>query len=351
MKLCSIAWRGFALPFRNPYMTSRGCADARFGLLVFIGSDSGISGIGEASPIGPGTRGEVERVAEALKGIVPRLVGMDLQSALDASDSADLPPPLRFGLETALLDLEGRQQGCSLTELLGGRNVAVRVPVNATIASASPETACEEAEAALRAGFSSFKLKVGVGTPEQDAELVSAVRRSVGPDARIRVDANQAWTTGTALKAARLLSKHRLEYIEQPVAASDVAAMAKVRRSAGVPIAADESLCSIADLRRIIDAGAADVFILKAARLGGLRTSLRIVGEASGSGFPVVVTSSLESAVGIAANIHLSAALPAHTFAHGLATGLLFSDDLVSPPLAISNGIVSVPVSPGLGVR
>lgn len=350
MKVNWISWRGFELPFRNSYVTSQECADTRQGLLLFVGSDFGIEGIGEASPTGPGSRSEIEQIAHDLSSFAPGLIGMDIRSALEAAGSAELAPHLRFGLETALLDLLGKERGCSLAELLCGKNVLLSVPVNATIASASTELAAEECAAALRAGFSSFKVKVGMGTLEQDEKMLSAVRQKVGLDSKIRADANQAWTIATALKASVLLAKHKLEYVEQPVAAGDLEAMAEVRRSGLAPIAADESLCSIADLHRIIDAGAADVFILKAARLGGLRVSLQMAIEAAASGFPAVVTSSLESAIGTAASVHLAAALPSHTFAHGLATGLLFSDDLASPALAVSSGTISVPVLPGLGV-
>ena len=347
MIISGIGWHGYSLPFRRRYVSAGSAASRRFGLLVFISTSEGITGMGEASPVGVGSLAGVDAIVSALLKIAPRLL-----NHIDAAERfivEGLPPALSFGLETALRDIRGQSARVSLTALFGGR--PSQLAVNAVIISESPEQAASEARAALKSGFSCVKLKVGSGTLEREEEMVAAVRRAVGPDMRIRLDANQAWSVEQAIESIRCLAKYDLEYVEQPVAANDVAGMAKVRRAVSIPLAADESLGSIVDLHHILDAGAADVFIIKAARLGGFRKSLRIAKEAAERGHPVVVTTALESGIGIAASAHLAAAIPSQTKAHGLATGFLLEDDLLSVKWAPADGFLQVPTGPGLGVK
>lgn len=347
MIISGIGWHGYSLPFRKRYVSADSSASTRFGLLIFVRTSEGITGIGEASPVGVGSLAEVDGIVSALRKIAPRLL-----NHIDAAERfiiEGLPPALSFGLETALRDIRGQSVGVPLTALFGGR--PSKLAVNAIIISELPEQAASEAGDAVESGFNCVKLKVGSGTLEHEEEMVAAVRRAVGPDMQIRLDANQAWSVEQAIEAIRCFSRYDIEYVEQPVAASDIAGMAKVRRAVSVPLAADESLGSIVDLHNILEAGAADVFIIKAARLGGFRKSLRIANEAAERGHPVVVTTSLESGIGIAASVHLAAAIPSQTKAHGLATGLLLEDDLLSVRWAPADGFLQTPTGPGLGVK
>jgi o-succinylbenzoate synthase len=248
-----------------------------------------------------------------------------------------------------LLDLRGKSEGRSLTALLGGKPSSLAV--NALIAAESAKQAAAEAIEAVRLGFGSLKLKVGRGTLDNDEDLVSAVRQAVGPGVKLRLDPNQAWGTSQAIESIRRLSRYQLEYVEQPVAAADVAGLAEVRRSVPVPVAADESLGSLNDFRHLLRADAADVFVLKAARLGGMKSSLEIAKAAIKAGKSVVVTTSLESDIGVAASAHLAAAVSAHSMAHGLATGLLFDAGLTAPRLLPANGALKTPDGPGLGMK
>ncbi|MDO8716856.1 MAG: o-succinylbenzoate synthase [Dehalococcoidales bacterium] len=347
MIISGIGWHGYSLPFRRRFISAGSAASTRFGLLVFVRTSEGIIGIGEASPVGAGSLAEVDGIVSALDKIAPRLL-----NHIDAAERfiiEGLPPALSFGLETALRDIRGQSARVSLTALYGGKPSPL--VVNAIITAAAPEQAAAEAKAAIKAGFACIKLKVGGGTLEKEEAMVAAVRRAVGLDMQIRLDANQAWSVEQAIEAIRCLAKYDLEYVEQPVAANDIDGMAKVRRAVSVPLAADESLGSIVDLHHILDAGAADIFIIKAARLGGFRKSLNIANEAAERGHPVVVTTALESGIGIAASAHLAAAIPSQTKAHGLATGFLLEDDLLSVKWAPADGFLPVPANPGLGVK
>lgn len=215
-----------------------------------------------------------------------------------------------------------------------------RVPVNVTVPAVDPE----RAHALVVAG-GCRTAKVKVAEPGQsladDEARVEAVRDALGPDGRIRVDANGAWDVSAAVAAIRALDRAAggLEYVEQPCAA--VEDLAAVRRVVDVPIAADESIRRADDPYRVRDLEAADVAVLKVQPLGGVRACLRI---AEDIGLPVVVSSALETSVGIAAGVALAAALPDLPFACGLATVQLLTDDLVAEPLLPVDGALPVRV-------
>lgn len=343
-----IAWRGYELPFRKQFVSAGFTAGTRFGLLVFVRTNDGKVGIGEASPVGAGSPDEVAVIADALHKIAPRMLSTPFDIA-GRMIMEGLPPPLAFGLETALNDIKSQESAVPLTVMFGGRPGAI--PVNALIFSESPEKAAAEAAEAVRAGFNCIKIKVGKNTLEEDEAVVAAVRQEIGPRVLIRLDANQAWDVEQARESIKVLSLYNIEYIEQPVKAADIEGMAGLRRSVRVPLAADESLSSYQDFHRLLEAAAADVFIIKAARLGGFRKSLRIAGEAMERGHRVVITSSLESGIGIAAGAHLALALPPQPKAHGLATGLLFENDLTAGELQPCEGFLEIANKPGLGLK
>jgi o-succinylbenzoate synthase len=217
--------------------------------------------------------------------------------------------------------------------------VRARVPVNVTVPAVGPEQAARIVRAS--SGCRTAKVKVaepGETRSEEQARL-EAVRDALGPGGRIRVDANGAWTVDEAVGAIAVLDRAAggLEYVEQPVAS--VADLAAVRRRVDVPVAADESIRRAADPYRVRDLEAADVAVLKVQPLGGVAACLRI---AEDIGLPVVVSSALETSVGIAAGVALAAALPELPYACGLATVQLLTDDVAERPLLPVDGALPV---------
>lgn len=212
-----------------------------------------------------------------------------------------------------------------------------RVPVNATV----PAVPADQVAAVLARfpGCTTAKVKVAAaGQPAAaDEERLRAVRDVLGSAGRVRIDANGAWDIDTA---ARLLPRYDraaggLEYAEQPC--RTVEDLAAVRRRVDVPIAADESIRRGDDPVRVARLRAADVAVLKVQPLGGVRACLRI---ADRIGLPVVVSSALETSVGIAAGVALAAALPDLPYACGLATVGLLTADVVADPLVATNGVL-----------
>jgi O-succinylbenzoate synthase len=208
------------------------------------------------------------------------------------------------------------------------------VPVNVTVPATDPD----RAHAIVTAGgCRTAKVKVAERgqTLADDLARVEAVRDALGPDGLVRVDANGAWDVDEAVRAIAALDRAAggLEYVEQPV--MDVEDLALVRRRVAVPIAADESIRRAEDPYRVRDLEAADVAVLKVQPLGGVRACLRI---AEDIGLPVVVSSAVESSVGIAAGVALAAALPELHHACGLATVQLLTDDVVTEPMLPVDG-------------
>ncbi|WP_435770047.1 o-succinylbenzoate synthase [Nocardioides sp. SYSU DS0651] len=217
--------------------------------------------------------------------------------------------------------------------------VRASVPVNVTVPAVDAERAHR---IVTDGGCRTAKVKVAEPgqTLAEDEERVAAVRDALGPGGRVRVDANGAWPVAEAVPAIARLDRAAggLEYVEQPCAT--VEELAAVRRRVDVPIAADESIRRAEDPFRVRDLEAADVAVLKVQPLGGVRACLRIAEEI---GLPVVVSSALETSVGIAAGVALAAALPELPYACGLATVQLLTADVASEPL--------LPVAGALPVR
>jgi O-succinylbenzoate synthase len=251
----------------------------------------GPAGWGEFSPL-PGYRCDPRQCEEAVREAV----------------SVGWPPPLR-----------------------------TEVPVNALVPAVDADTAAQLATEAAATGMTTVKVKVGSGSLSDDADRVAAVRGALGPAGRIRLDANGAWDVDTAVAALECLAGFDLELVEQPVA--DLDDLARVRRRVAVRVAADESLRSLDDARRLNALDAADAVVVKVQPLGGVRAALRIIEAA---GVPAVVSSLYETSIGLAAGVALAAALPDLPFACGLGTGVLLAGDVVAEPLVPEAGMLRV---------
>jgi O-succinylbenzoate synthase len=215
-----------------------------------------------------------------------------------------------------------------------------QIPVNATI----PAVAASDVPGVLDRfpGCRTAKVKVAAGdqTLADDVSRVRAVRDVLGPTGRIRLDANGLWNVDEAEHAIHALAGFDLEYVEQPVeSVEDLAEIRRRTRYLDVPIAADESVRKASDPLAVAKAGAADILVIKAQPLGGIRAALAITRQ---SGLPVVVSSALETSIGIAMGAHLAAAIPDLRFDCGLGTASLLAADVTTSPLVPQDGAIPV---------
>ncbi len=323
----AIAYR---IPFRRSVATRSGRVEERRGFWVLAQDDvEGRVGLGEAAPLPEIGTESIEETAKALQSGV--------------TDSA---PAARAGIELALLDLEAQRAGRRLAERFSP-NPRESVPVNALLTGEDPEILAGEGAAAIGAGFTTLKIKVGIAGAERDERRVAALREAVGDAVRIRIDANGAWEIGEAVAILRRLERYAIEYVEQPVPR----ALAEVRSKCGIRVAADESVRSAHDAKRLIRQRAADILIVKPMAVGGLTIAWEIARMAQDAGLGVVITSILETAVGIAGALHLAAALPESDLAHGLATADILATNPARGLSIPHRGRIPLPAGPGTGIR
>jgi len=270
VKIVGLRWTPYSVPFRQPLVTSHRMWYAREGIIVEIETDTGVRGLGDVAPLADfGTAG-VDECLRAIDGVASRLAGVSVVDGMFLFDAA-VPDvafaPLRCAIESACLDIEARAAGTSVAALLADAPVHA-VAVNAVVAGE------REAASVVAVGYRCVKLKVGAARAAEDVARVAAVRRSIGPGVALRLDANGAWSEGEAIAFLRDLAAHDIEFVEQPVASGQLDAMRRVRETTAVALAADEDVTSVGAARRVLDASAADVLIMKPAVVGGLLIGL-----------------------------------------------------------------------------
>ncbi len=355
MRITSIAFARYRVPFVAPYETAQGRVTHRVGYIVRALTDVGIEGLGEAAldPSAP------ESDSDAIE---PHLRALGLHVLREAVRLDEAMEPYLHGdeamraancaIETAIADAGSRWAGVPMQRMFSGRDAGAEgvggVAVNATIASRGTAEAAAAALAARASGFGTIKLKVGMeSTVDAEVGRVRTIREVIGADMKLRLDANGAWDEVTAIEAIRALDPFEIELIEQPVA--DIEALGRVREVVTMRIAADEAVSDFVSAGRAIHA--ADVLVLKPMRLGGPTVARYIAQYANGSGLGTFVTTTIDTGIGTAMALQVAAALPDAGLAHGLATASLLESDLLAAPLRIERGVMRLPDAPGLGVE
>jgi o-succinylbenzoate synthase len=357
MRLAEVEVIPYALEFERPYVTARGALERREMAICKLVTDEGLVGLGEAVPLALRGGADLAAVERGIRKGTRRLRRADLSdfsgdeptlAAVDAFIHSvagrRIPAPAKAAIEMAVFDLAGKASGRPLWSLLGASE-ARPVACNATLVAGPAEEVAADAQRWAARGFATFKLKLGGGG---DVAQVRAVREAVGPEARIRVDANGAWSVDEALGVLRLVEPLGIELVEQPVATAGE--MAAVTAATNLLVAADETVATAKEAERAKRDGACDLATVKLAKTGG-------IGEANGiaRALPIYLSSALDGPLGIAAAAHavqvLPATGPAAGLAHGLATQLLFKRTVAKRECTVAGGLLSLPDGPGLGVE
>lgn len=313
-----------SIPLLVPFVTSGGVVRSRELAVIRLEDDDGTIGFGEAAPLAAYDGVSIDDVWEALR---------------EGPPERGAPPQARAAWELAELDLQARRRGRPL-----GEPGADAIPVNRTLPAGPPDETAERAREGLKAGFSCFKVKVGL---PDDVERVAAVRETIGPWPAIRLDANGAWGLEEAVERIAALAPYDLELVEQPCATLEE--LAELRPRIAIPIAADESIATADDVRRAAELEACEVVNVKLSGSGGWGPAREAVREAERRGLRTFLSSTLDGPWGIAAALQLASS-EGISMACGLATLELFDARIarvLSPPRA---GLVHVPEGPGLGI-
>lgn len=363
----------FRLPLKSALVTGRSRIRHRAGFLVRLEDGDGNIGWGEACPLpgwsspgvaatGTALRQALDEINTAGDGLAAGGGGSPRNSAgrsaeadimVGVSDSLVDFPHARAAVVGAWHDLQALRAGLPLARLFSD-HPARSVAVNALITAVSPADVETAAAAAVEAGFGCLKLKVGSATPGYDIERVRAARAAAGAGIGLRIDANGGWGHSQAVEVLQRLEPLDIALCEEPVAGG-VEAIAAVAGAAGVPLAADESVRNEADAARAIELGL-DALVLKPQAFGGADRVMTVAPRALAAGIEVLVTSFIDSAVGLTHALHVAAAIDALAIgagrvpgAHGLATAALLATDVAEPP-AVSAGRIDLPEAAGLGI-
>lgn len=289
---------------KRPFRIATGEQDTCHGLLLELRNQDGRSGWGEGVPLPVLTGETLQGAISALCGVwLPGLVGRD-PSELQALRS-DLHKLLsgntaaRCAVDLALHELVAQQWQIPVWRLLGGDNRTVET--NYSIGLCSPSEAAEQARSLVENEYQIVKLKIGED-PELDLERVASVRAAIGPDIRLRVDANEGWNYLQALRFLRRAGAYALEFIEQPLVRSDWEGLRRLRGESPVPICADESLRGVHEARQLAQMQAVDIFNLKLMKCGGLLEAREIVTIARAHGIQMMIGGMVgESALAVGA--------------------------------------------------
>lgn len=336
-----LSWETLTVHTTVPFVIARGGSSEHRTLRITLRDGDGMEGWGEAAP--NRFYGETPETAigalERLKATVEACDPFGLES-LEAQMNTALKNngSVKSAISAAAHDLVGKRLGIPLWKLWGLDPGTA--PLSSFTIAIAPDT--KELERRVRAAAQYPVLKVKLGS-DNDEETIRTVV-AVADGKIIRVDANAAWTPKRALEMIDLLKSLGVEYVEQPVAANDLAGLAFVRERSSLPIIADESCVVAADVARL--AGSVDGINIKLSKCGGLREALRMIATARAHGMLVMAGCMIETSLGITAAAHFA---PLLDYADFDGAALLSDDPFVGA--TIDGGRISIPTAPGLGVR
>ena len=354
MKVKSVELIPVTLPYNQPVSDAWGVYQAAKCAIVKVEDENGCCGYGEVSLAWFG--GVHSMCRDASENWVPRIVGMETDRITELNELltsfcvfSKRHLLVKAGIEMAFWDLLGKELGLPVYKLLGGK-VRDRIPLTAGVAMLSEEEMLLQAENAVRNGFKELKIKVGL-EQEKDLAAVKAIRRAVGPEIRIRADANMAWPdVKTAKYMMDALYDLGVDLIEQPIDYRDLEGMAWLRKNTQSKILVDEGIWDLSDAAACIRTDSVDIPHIYICESGGIAEAVKIFHLAEAFSLSCTIGSMPEGLVGASAAAHVAAAMQNLAERPSDIRGFtVFSDDVAKTDLRIENGELIVPDGPGLG--
>ena len=350
MKIQRICIYKADIPLIKPFRTALGQTSIAKNIFVKIETDSSLYGTGEGSPFTP-VVGETQASAFA--------IAADMGKRLLGSDPTDIEGAIRnlksftsnckttlSAFDMALYDLLGKAAGLPLYALLAGGKRTLFT--DRTVGIDSAENMAKEAEYFKSLGVSAIKVKLGT-TPSADIERMMAIRKAIGNDLPVRIDANQGWDRISAIQALNGMKDLGIQYCEQPVAAWDYDSMAHIVSLSDIPIMADESLFDEYDAYRLMTKGSCGCLNIKLAKSGGIHTALKINSIAEATGTWCMIGCMSETRLGLTAAAHLASARPNIRQIDLDSAYMLNIDPVIGGMVYGEGGTITLPDSPGLG--
>ncbi|MBI4527763.1 MAG: mandelate racemase/muconate lactonizing enzyme family protein [Deltaproteobacteria bacterium] len=349
-----------SIPYKTPTKSARGGTRIGHHVIVRLFTDEGIVGVGESSTLG--VTGEAQQrkiVAEIEKYIAQFVLGedpFDIEKIMSRFQRDALGTEGRVTVTAlasvgdAMYDIMGKKAGVSVSKLVGGR-VRDKIPVGRSLSIKAPEEVAEDAIRLKGMGYKLLTVKIGVD-PEMDIKRVAAVRKAVGDGFPIEVDANQGYNPAVAIRTIRKMEEYDILNVEQPCPGWDLDGLAEIARALDTPVIADESVTSPAAVLEIIKRRAADIICLKPARDGGIFFSKKMTAAAELADVGISLGSAHPFGIGAAALHHFVASTPwaSTPIGYGRPEERVV-DDIITEPIPMENGEVTVLDKPGLGVE
>ncbi len=350
LKITGVDIHPMDLAIKEPFKIAVGTITAANDILVRVRTDAGLIGIGEACPAPPIT-GETQASCLAVaRDIRTIIVGRD-PTAIESLVGSLGPflhtaPSVVAAYDMALYDLVGQMAGLPVFRLLGGDKASFETDRTVSLAPAAAMAA--KAKAFLDRGFRTIKVKVGQD-PAEDIDRVAAVRDAVGPEAKIRIDANQGWSVPQAVWALRRMEPFRVQFAEQPVVAWDLAGLKAVKDESPIPVMADEACFRPDDALKLVKAEACHYINIKLMKAGGIFNSVKISHVAESANVACMVGCMNESRIALTAAAHAVASQRNIVFADLDGNEEHVADPVVDG-MAVRDGMILLPEKPGLGV-
>jgi muconate cycloisomerase len=355
MKITHVEVFQVLVPLKETFATSHSSRNYQPGVVAVVHTDNGLTGLGNVDPSPKYSEETPEDIVSCMNEVLlPAMEGKDpTEIVLRVSDmEREIAGHYhaKAALEMAFHDLAAKNLGISVCRLLGGP-VCERVPlVSSWIGNVPPEEAADLAMERVAKGFRTLKVKVGKGV-EEDVARIRSVRQAVGPDIRLRVDANEGYTPEEAIRAIKGFTPHDILYCEQPVSRDDWDGMARVRKAVDVPIMADEGILGPKEIIFAAEKEAADIVKVKVMKNGGLFQTGRMIWLAGALGMKCVLGHGFTLGINSLCEIHMAAAMT-NIFMPIETTGMLkVVEDIIAEPITVEGGSVEVPAAPGLGAE
>jgi L-alanine-DL-glutamate epimerase-like enolase superfamily enzyme len=350
MEITDVSVRTFSVPLDRERKLSLKTADSLAAAIVEVETDAGIVGLGEVSAPDPHTAKTIveERFGDRLRGADPldrAAITADLLGGT-YPERAGSAVAAASGVDVALWDIAGKHHGAPVCELAGGTPTDVRAYAS-NLYWDDPEAMAAKAADFVDAGFDAMKAHLGQG-PEADERRVAAIREAV-PDVDLMVDMNCGYDRPTARREGQMLADYDVFWYEEPIDPDDLEGYEILARDLDVPIAAGENVHTARGFRRLFETGAVDYAMPDVIRAGGISELLKICGVAEAHNVPVSIHN-FGTGIGLAATLHVVAASPAADLLEFDADGWALYEPLLADGIDLTDGRVSVPEGPGLGV-
>jgi L-alanine-DL-glutamate epimerase-like enolase superfamily enzyme len=353
MQITQIEVYQFPVKLKKPFVISLGSFDYAENVVVVVRTDEDLTGFGECSPFMPINGESMETCFIVANYLAKSLIGknsLDIEVCSETMDRTIFGnSSIKSAFDIALYDIASQAAGQPLYAFLGGKNDKI-LKTDYTVSLNEPQQMVADAQEIKNRGFEVIKVKLG-NDPEKDIFRIKAIRKQIGDEIPLRLDANQGWNVDSAIRVLNELADLNIQFCEEPIPRWNYMELPRIRKASNVMIMADESCCDHHDAQRLIDLGAAPSFNIKLGKSSGIFKAQKIIKLAEIANLQLQIGGFLESRIGFTASAHL--ALTSNTVKFcDFDTPMMFSDDPVLGGINYgANGLVTVPEVPGLGVR